>query len=128
VVVPLLVGMDDCFGIAARLVLMAPGLEVAPNLRVVVDLAVEDNPNALILVRQRLMAGTQVDDAETPMAERSTIVRENPGLIGASMRENVAHRRRASGRVRRQPFEGNNSGNPTHPLTSQEAANCCCRA
>src|SRR5438067_5231467 len=55
-VAPLLVRVDDRFGVRAGLVAMTARFEIAPNLGVVVDLAVEDDPDRLVLVRQRLMA------------------------------------------------------------------------
>jgi hypothetical protein len=44
-------------------------LELAPQVAVVVDLAVEDDPDGAILVADRLLAVVEIDDAQPPHAE-----------------------------------------------------------
>ena len=44
-VAPLLVGVDDRLGVGARAVAVAGGFELGPDVGVVVDLAVEDDPD-----------------------------------------------------------------------------------
>ena len=58
----LLVKVDDGLGVAMRAEAMAAGFEVRPQLAVVVDFAVEGNPDRLVLVRQRLSPGGEVDN------------------------------------------------------------------
>ena len=61
---PLLEGVDDDFGVAAGSEPMAEPLELVTQLDVVEDLAVEDDPQRAVLVRERLLAAGEVDDRE----------------------------------------------------------------
>ena len=54
---PLLVSVDDDFGIGGRIETMPRRFELAPELAIVVDFAVEDDPHGAILVVDRLVAG-----------------------------------------------------------------------
>src|SRR5207247_1217783 len=58
----LLVQMKDGFRVAPRSVLMAAGLQAGPQIRMVVDLAVEDDPHRAVFVVHRLLTGADVDD------------------------------------------------------------------
>src|SRR5438552_14050604 len=60
----LLVQVEQHLGVAARAESMAGPLELAPQLAVVVDLAVLDDVNRPVLVPDRLVAGLEVDDRE----------------------------------------------------------------
>src|SRR5262249_49333367 len=53
-------------------------LELALHALVVVELAVDDDVEALVLVRDRLIAGMQVDDAEPRMPEADAAMRGDP--------------------------------------------------
>ncbi len=61
---PLLVGVDDRLGVAARAEAVAAGLQLGPQLGVVVDLAVEDDLDRTVLVGHRLVPPGEVDDAQ----------------------------------------------------------------
>ncbi len=58
----LLVQVDDGLGVTVRAEAMAAGFEVGPQLAVVVDFTVERNPDRLVLVRERLPPGGEVDN------------------------------------------------------------------
>src|SRR4029450_10315265 len=53
-------------------------LELALHLLVVVELSVDDDVQALVLVGDRLIASMQVDDAEARMPETDTAMRRDP--------------------------------------------------
>ena len=82
---------------------MALGLELGAQLAVVVDLAVEEDGDATVLVENRLMAAGQIDDRKAPHAERHAIRRRGsprrPGRDGPSHRTCA----RVSSRARRRP-------------------------
>ena len=56
--------MRDDLGIAARTELVPAPEELLPQLAEVVDLAVEDDGNGPVLVRDRRIAGDQIDDRQ----------------------------------------------------------------
>ena len=64
---------------------MAGRLELRPDLRVVVDLAVEDDPDAVVFVGQRLLTGGEVDDAEPPVRKPGEGVAVEARFVGTAM-------------------------------------------
>ena len=71
---------------------MAERFELRPNLSEVVDLAVEDDPDCPVLVGQRLIAGGEIDDAETPMAEADAGADEEAVGVRSPVRDDRCHR------------------------------------
>ena len=75
---------------------MARRQQIFSELRKVVNLAIEDNPDGLVLVRHRLMAcGAEVDDAQAAVSQRDRLigVGENfdAAVVGAAMRNGGRH-------------------------------------
>ena len=71
VVAPLLVGVDDRLGVASACGSGGPRASSSrPDVGVVVDLAVEDDPDRCRPRSKRLLAGGEIDDAQAPVAER----------------------------------------------------------
>ena len=95
VVAPLLVGVDDALGVRLRAIDVAEAFELAPEVAVVVNLAVEADPDRLVFVGERLLAGGEIHDAQTAMAEGRLLVDEKPGSVRTAMHEDVAHRHHA---------------------------------
>src|SRR5687768_7253140 len=58
---------------------------------VVVDFAVEADPNGSVFVRKRLLSGAQVDDAETAMAESNATPQMDAALVGPSVMHDIGH-------------------------------------
>ena len=85
-----LIQMDDRFGVAVGAKAMAPRLEIGPQFLVVVDFAVEGDPNRLIFIGERLQARDQIDDREPPETERGTGLSQS----GTTIRQRLAARRR----------------------------------
>ena len=70
-----------------------PGaLELARQLAVVVDLAVLDDGRRAVLVRDRLVAGVEVDDREPPRREPDAAVDERALGVRPAVRERRRHR------------------------------------
>src|SRR4029078_6445792 len=61
----LIIGMNDRFGIAVGVEGVAQLREFFAKLKVVVNLAVENDPGTAIVIVYRLLATFQVDDGET---------------------------------------------------------------
>ena len=113
-VAPLFVGMDDGFGVTARAVPVTAALQIAADIGVVVDLAVEDDPDRPVFVRRRLLAGAQIDDAEAAVGKGGVCVEVQARLVGPAVDENVAHADRTRLGIAADPIVRYESGNPTH--------------
>ena len=111
---PLLVGVEDRFSVAARLVAVSGRLEESPDLRVVVDLAVENDPDAVVLVGQRLLTRGEIDDAETAMGQAGDLIAVQAGFVGSTVGDDVAHDRQLSDLARRQPIGGDDASDAAH--------------
>ena len=73
-----LVEVQGDLAVGAGAEAVASALEVALHALEVVELAVDDDPQALVLAGDRLIAGGQVDDAEPGMAQPDPPVRRDP--------------------------------------------------
>ena len=99
-VAALFVEVDDDFGVGVRAEDVAARDQVASQLAVVVDLAVEDELDRAVLVGHRLVrGGAEVDDAQPAEAEPGAPVgrHERSRVVGPAVRD----ARRASRRARR---------------------------
>ena len=65
--------MDDRLGIALRAESMPGSFEPMPQFAVVVDLAVENQPYRCVFIGHRLSTRIEVDDRESPEAQRDPI-------------------------------------------------------
>ena len=92
---------------------MAGPLELVPQLAVVVELAVLDDGDAAVLVRDRLVAGREVDDREPTRCEPHAVVEEGAVRVGPAVDERPAHRRELIGI---DGAAGRDSADPAHAL------------
>src|SRR5258705_6469069 len=83
--------MDQRLGIRGRGEPMPPSDQVGSELPVVVDLAIEDDPDAAVLVADGLVAAREVDDAEAahPHAEGTGQVASS--AVRAAVDQDVGH-------------------------------------
>ena len=88
---PFFVRMNNRFSIRACAVAMALRFKMPANIGMVVDFAVEDDPDRSVFVREWLLAGAQVDDAQSPMRESGKGVDVQAGFVRTAMLEDVAH-------------------------------------
>ena len=110
----LLVRVQDDLGVGGGAEPVPSGLQVQSQLRVVEHLTVEDDPQGLVFVRDGLLAGAQVDDAQAGIAEPDVVVEVDAELVGSAMADRPEHR--AEGRfVRgRSPSEIADSDDAAH--------------
>src|SRR5881396_2603272 len=85
------VRVHDRLGVAARPVAVAPRLEARAQRGVVVDLAVVDDPDGLVLVGHGLVTARHVDDRQPAMAESDRPVEQQALAVRPAMAEHVAH-------------------------------------
>ena len=83
--------MNDGLGVAARAVAVALPLEVGAQGCVVVDLSIECDPDAVVLVGERLMSAGEIDDGKAPEAEEGGRVGVKALVIGAAMAHAIGH-------------------------------------
>ncbi len=88
----LLVRMRDDFDVRARLEDMPPRRQIAPQRFEVVDLAVGHRLNRAVFVAERLVAVHDVDDRQSPHAERGARLRDGAVLVRAAVDERRHHR------------------------------------
>jgi hypothetical protein len=88
---PLLVRVDDHFGVGRCIEAMTGGFQFRAKLAKIVDFPVEDDPHRPILVVNRLVPGGQVDDAQAPHSERYTLVDQHSFVVRPAMPDHVAH-------------------------------------
>ena len=87
------VGVNDRFGIAVRVELVAQRLKFLAQLKVVVNLAVENYPGGAILVVYWLLTTREVDDRQASHPQADWTVEIEAILVRPTMLDCVAHTR-----------------------------------
>jgi hypothetical protein len=90
-IAPLLVSMNDDFGIGLRAEDVSVGLEYCPQLLEVVDLAVEYDPYGFCLIRHGLVSAAKIDDREPPEAEAQRTGKIEPFIVRPAMGQRSRH-------------------------------------
>ena len=83
--------MDHHFGIGSGAETVAAPLELLAESAIVVNLPVEHDADRVVFVENRLTAAGEVDDRESPMAERHLVIEVNSGIIRPPMRLRLIH-------------------------------------
>src|SRR4051812_6927297 len=87
----LFVEMDEHLGVAGRLERVARAAEALAELAEVVDLAIEDDDDAAVLVVDRLIAGVEVDDAQALDAKSDLVFQMDAARVRPTVLESRAH-------------------------------------
>src|ERR1700738_2110023 len=87
----LLVGMNNCLGIAISTKAMPSLLEFFLKLRIIIDFSIEDDEDTLIFVENRLLAASQVDNGEAAHTKRNSLSYPGPLIIWPTVTNNLAH-------------------------------------
>ena len=88
---PLLVGVDNRLGVARGGESMTACREIRAECHVVVDFAVEDDPDGAALVGDGLLSRGHIDNGQTPHAEGNPVFDVDPLVIWATMSDCGAH-------------------------------------
>ena len=89
---PLFVAVQEALGVGAAVELIALGLELGTEFLEVVDLAVEDNDDATVLVGHGLSASLgQVEDRQAAEAQGNAAVDKLTAHVGTAMDDAVHH-------------------------------------
>src|SRR3990172_4145552 len=87
----LLVGVDHDLGVGAGLEPMSQLRKEVTKALVVVDLAVEDDPDRAVFVSDGLMAALDVYDGEPPRGETDSRVEERPFIVLSPVGDGPGH-------------------------------------
>ena len=88
---PLLPGVDDDLGVAAGAEHVAQPCQLGHQRLEVIDLAVIDDTDRLILVEQRLVTGGQIDDRQAAVAEPQPRCQMEAVAVRSAMPEDIGH-------------------------------------
>src|SRR5581483_45405 len=114
----LLVQVEDRLAIGTGAKAMAAALELSAQLDVVEDLAVADQPQRFVFVRERLQPPLQVDDAQAGMAETDAVVDVEPGRFRPAVADGGNHRLQCGGRRSATATPLEEAGYATHRVNS----------
>jgi hypothetical protein len=67
--------------------------EIGAQVGVVVDLTVVNDPNVLVFVGKGLVAGLDVDDAQSPHRQANILFDKIALVVGTAMQDSAIHRR-----------------------------------
>jgi hypothetical protein len=101
---------------------MAACFEFALQIAIVVNLAVEDNRNLTVAAGHWLTPARQIDDRQTPHAERNSIVDQDSLIVGPAMSNHATHAVEHGARFARVTMliSANKSGDATHSISSSD--------
>src|SRR5437867_11546649 len=87
--------MEDRFRVASSPVAVPLRLKLWSEGRMVINLAVEDDPDRLVLVRHRLVAASHIHDRQPPMSQPARPFHPEPLVVRPPMAQGITHPRQA---------------------------------
>jgi hypothetical protein len=91
IITVLLVGMNNDLCVTIRGKAVTALLEFFPKLTIVIDFPIEDDEDALIFVKDGLMATREVNNRETAHAQCSSIAYPHSLIVWPTVANNLAH-------------------------------------
>ena len=88
----LFIQMNQDFGIAVGAEPVPLRDQALAKFFIVVNLAVEDHPYGAIFIRNRLMPGSKIDDAQPSHANPARTLYVKPFIVGTAVPNHIAHR------------------------------------
>src|SRR6185503_10402267 len=117
------VKMNDSFGVAGCLILMAARFKIRPQVAMVIDLAVVDDPHAAVFIRHRLMPARQIHDRQSPVPQPDGSIDEHASVVGSAMRQTVSHaNERHRVNVSAEMVWNSDAANATHTISPYSQA------
>src|SRR6266567_6102718 len=83
--------MDDCFGITPGAIAMATVLQILPQLLMVIDFTVKNDPDAFIFIAHRLVAGLDVNDAEAAHGQSDILLDKEAIVVRTAVDDPLVH-------------------------------------
>src|SRR5579864_7212354 len=106
--------MHDRLGIRISRESMTLLQKFVPKFGVVIDFAIQHDPDAAVLIRYRLMPTSHVDDTEPPKSQLNAVTEINPLIIRATMKHRGTHLAQVRLGDDRDPVKFEDSANSTH--------------
>src|SRR5216684_3123763 len=113
----LLIQVDDDLSVAVRIEAVTAGFQFSAKLRKVVNLAVENNPDALVFIVDGLPPAGEVNDAKPTDPKPYWAPRVNPLVVRTAMNDSLAHPTDLVG-INEFVLPSNHSGYSAHHFTS----------
>src|SRR5690606_28219862 len=88
----LLVEVGDDLGVGTGAEVVTARFEITAQFGMVVDLAVEGDPDGVVLVGNRLVAALKVDDAQSAKTKAAGATDEAAVVVGTAMGDGLLHR------------------------------------
>src|ERR1700694_2933133 len=85
--------MDDGLGVTLGAIAVTAGLEIVPQIRVVIDFTVEDDPNASVFIADGLVTGLDVDDTEATHCQSDILLNKKSVIVGSAVDDLPIHQR-----------------------------------
>ena len=83
--------MDDHLGVALGVEHVPQRLQLGDQLLVVVDFTVEDHHHGTVFIEQRLLAGGNVDNGQTPVAQSDAGLDVQAAFVRPAVQLRVVH-------------------------------------
>src|SRR5438105_187915 len=113
--------MNYHLGIGGGAEVMSAADQAFPQLAVIVDLAIKNDPDRLVLVGDGLMAAFDVDDRESTTSKGYRTINVKAFIVRSTMSDRVAHALEKVFRDRANGSEEEFPRNATHDLPAPSA-------
>src|ERR1700676_912778 len=84
--------MDDSLRVASGAITVTACLKVVAQVPVVIDFAVEDDPNAFVLIADGLVSGLDVDNAKAAHCQCDILLDKKAVIVGPAVDDLLVHR------------------------------------
>src|SRR5579859_1683892 len=79
------------FGVGLGSETVAFAFKISAKFRIIVNLTIQHHPQRAVFIGNGLMAGAEINDAETAKPKADSRARKNAFVVGASMNDGLVH-------------------------------------
>src|SRR5579864_7592462 len=114
----LLKQVDDGFGVAPGAIAVSARLEIFAQILMVVQFSVVNDPEIFVFVRDGLMSGLNIDDAQPPHGKSDIRLHEEAIIVRPAVNDALVHFRQRVALDSPRPVAMKNSANSAHDLNA----------